>query len=204
MIKNEKLIIGNMIPSKAKNFIFVLVILVIVFSYSCRKDVRRENAAKTIKEWTGKEIKFPKELAITSIGRDTTCIDLYNDNFKILLYVDSSGCTSCRLKLYEWKMIIDESDSIFLKKPEFVFIFQPKKRDERELQIILIQNGFDHPFFIDKDNEIGRLNAFPSNSDYNCFLLDKDNKVIVIGNPVQNSGIWQLFKKVIREREILY
>ena len=33
-----------------------------------------------------------------------------------------------------------------------------------------------------------------------CVLLDKDNKVLMIGNPTMNTGIWQLFKGYISER----
>ncbi|MDR1339325.1 MAG: hypothetical protein LBK58_04660 [Prevotellaceae bacterium] len=94
-----------------------------------------------------------------------------------------------------------ESDTVFIRKPEFVFFFQPKKKDEKELAFIFRQNGFRHPVFVDKENEIGKLNSFPSKPEYQCFLLDRDNKVIIVGNPSLNPGIWTLFKKTIIERE---
>ncbi|MDR0423817.1 MAG: hypothetical protein LBH46_04520 [Rickettsiales bacterium] len=181
-------------------FIFSIFIILLCFS-SCTKNGTKEHARKIVVEWTGKEVRFPKELSCTSMGKDTTCIDLQNDNYKILLYVDSLGCTSCRLKLAEWKKIMKEADSVFSRKPEFVFFFQPKKKDEKELQFIFKQNSFRHPVFIDKQNEINKLNSFPSQTEYQCFLLDKDNKVLIVGNPSLNSGIWTLFKKVIAERE---
>jgi len=181
-------------------FFMITAVLGICFS-SCQNNKRRENAMKIVKEWTGKEIKFSNGLSCTSMGKDTTSIDLQNDNFKILLYVDSIGCTSCRLRLSEWKKIMNESDSVFFRKPEFVFIFQPKKRDEKELFNILKNNGFRQPVFIDKNNEIDKLNNFPSNPEYQCFLLDKEKKVILVGNPALVSGIWLLYKRVISERE---
>ena len=157
---------------------------------------------KIVKEWTGKEIKFPEDFSSTSLGNDSINIDLYSDNFKIVLYVDSLGCTSCRLRISEWKKIIQESDSVFTRKPEFVFIFQPKRRDEKELLSLFKQNGFHHPFFFDRQNEMGKLNRnFPSNPEYQCFLLNNDNKVILVGNPSLVSGIWILYKRVITERE---
>ena len=182
-----------------KEFLYITVLLLIGIP-SCKQDKRREDAIKIVAEWTGKEIKFPQGLPCTSMGQDTTCAHLYNDNFKIVLYVDSTGCTSCILRLSDWNNILRESDSVFIRKPEFVFFFHPKKRDERELQSIFRQYGFRHPVFIDKDNEIGKLNKFPSNPEYQCFLLDKDNKVIMIGNPSFNTSIWKLFKRVINER----
>ena len=135
------------------------------------------------------------------MGKDTTCIDLSNDNYKILLYEDSIGCTSCQVNLSGWERIMKESDSIFVRKPEFVFIFQPKQLDERLLRTFLKENEFSHPVVIDRNSEIYKLNKFPSKPDFQCFLLDKENKTLLIGNPVNLSGIWQLIKKIITEKE---
>ena len=176
---------------------------IISFSFcftSCQKNKRKEEALKIVREWTGKEIKFPKELNFISMANDTTCVDVQNDNFKILLYVDSLGCTSCRFNLSEWKKIMQESDTALIRKPEFIFIFQTKTGDEKELQSLLRKNRFLHPVLIDKNNEIEKINKFPSNPEYQCFLLNKDNKVLLIGNPSLVSGIWILYKRVITER----
>ena len=189
------------VKAETRRYVFVLVIVVAICSYSCSKNKRRDEVVKILSEWTGKEVRFPQGISCTSIGKDTTCIDLFSDNFKILLYVDSIGCTSCRLTLSAWKKIMQESDSVFIRKPEFVFFFHPKRRDEQGLQFIFIQNGFSHPVFIDKENEIGKLNKFPSNPEYQCFLLDRDNKVVMVGDPSLNTGVWALYKRVISERE---
>ena len=183
--------------------IAIIIALITICFSSCKKNNQKDDAVKVVTEWTGKEIKFPKGLPCASMGTDTTCIDLYSDNYKILLYVDSLGCTDCRLKLPEWKKIIKESDSVFSTPPEFIFFFQPKQKDEKELQFIFKSNAFRHPVFVDKENKIDKLNNFPSKLEYQCFLLDKDNKVIMIGNPSLNSGIWTLYKKLITEREII-
>ena len=179
--------------------ILIIAALVTICFSSC-KNGQYEDAAKIVKEWTGKEIKFPKGLSCTSMGKDTTCVDLYSDNYKILLYVDSTGCTSCRLNLSGWKKIISESDTAFSTPPEFIFFFNPKQKNEKELQHIFLGNGFKHPVFIDKENEIDKLNRLPQKPAYQCFLLDKDNKVIMVGDPSTNQGIWTLYKKAITER----
>ena len=197
---NKKIV--EIVMAETKIYVFVLVGLVVFCLSSCKKNKQKDDTVQTVKEWTGKKVKFPKKLFCTSMGKDTACVDVYNDNYKILLYVDSLGCTSCRLKLYEWKKIMQESDTAFIRKPEFVFIFQPKKNGEEELlQSIFRQNGFHHPVFIDKDNVIAEINKFPSNPEYQCFLLDKNNKVLLVGNPALVPGIWILYKKIISERE---
>ena len=187
------------LPYKQRSIVLIVAIYTVCLS-SC-KDMKLETAQVIVKKWTGKEIKFPQDLYCTSMGLDTTCVDIYSDNYKILFYIDSIGCTSCRLKLFEWKKIIKESDTIFSKPIEFIFFFQPKQKAEEELQQIFKNNAFKYPVFIDRKNEINKLNKFPSKPEYQCFLLDKDNKVIIVGDPSTNKEIWALFKKVINDRK---
>ena len=158
-----------------------------------------KSAKQIVAEWTGKEIVFPAGIPCQSMGSDIDYVDPANQNYKILLYVDSTGCTSCRLRLSDWKQIVAEADSLFRGRVDFLFFFQPKKQDEKELQFFFRQNGFTYPVFIDTNNEIDKINKFPSDIQYQSFLLDKDSKVLLIGNPSINKGIWQLFKKYISE-----
>ena len=77
----------------------IVLLTIAMLQGSCNGNRKQESAVKIVREWMGKEVKFPKDLSCTSMGNDTaSCIDLYNDNYKILLYVDSLGCTSCRLQ----------------------------------------------------------------------------------------------------------
>jgi hypothetical protein len=111
------------------------------------------------------------------------------------LYVDSTGCSSCRLKLFQWKQLIEESDSLFQDRLSFLFFFQPKNK--KEIAYLFQRDNFNYPVFIDMNNTINRLNHFPEKMEYQCFLLDKDNKVLMMGNPTLNPKIWDLYKEVI-------
>jgi hypothetical protein len=177
------------------------MMIFLFFLCSCKDEKRKQDIRHIVAEWTGKQIQFPDAVPCQSLGSETPCIDFSNPNYKILLFVDSLGCSSCRLKLPDWNRIIAEADSLFPQKVDFLFFFQPKKQDERELQMMFRNNGFRHPFFIDTENKINRLNKFPAETEYQCFLLDRDNNVLMVGNPSLNAGIWQLFKKYILEND---
>jgi hypothetical protein len=110
-----------------------------------------------------------------------------------LLYVDSTGCTSCKLRLHVWKTYIEQ----FVSKVNFIFYFQPKNENEKELLLLLINEQFNYPVYIDKRSELDKLNHLPENPAFQCFLLDKNNKVIAIGNPACNHKIWELYKQII-------
>ncbi|MDR1371920.1 MAG: hypothetical protein LBJ17_02165, partial [Dysgonamonadaceae bacterium] len=178
-----------------KKHIFLLILLFSVFS--CQDNRKEKNAKKIIKEWTGKTILFPSDAQCCVAGNDTlpsVCDGLFQKDFKILLYVDSVGCSSCRLKLSDWKQLIEESDTLFQDKLGFLFFFQPKNR--KEMSYIFRMNEFDFPVFIDMNNSLDKKNHFPAAMEHQCFLLNRENEVIAIGNPAANIKIWKLYKKI--------
>jgi hypothetical protein len=184
------------------NIKFLLLTAFFVLSVSCKENKKQIEIEKILTEWVGKEIQFPKDCQCDVLGKDTTsnlCTDLFGKEYKILLYVDSLGCTKCKLRLPEWKRLIAESDSLNSGKLGFLFFFHPK--DMNELQFMFGLDQMTYPVFIDADNAIGQLNHFPEQESYQCFLLDKDNKVIMIGNPTINPKVWELYKKQVWSNE---
>ena len=177
----------------------LLVILIVLLGlFSCKKDARRIEAELIVKEWVGKEIRFPDNVPCYVSGRDTLpklCDEGFQKEFKILLYVDSTGCSSCRLNLLEWGQLMKEADSLFQEKVGFLLFFQPKNMNE--MKFLFIRDWFDYPVFMDINGAINQLNRFPQSMKYQCFLLDKNNRVLMIGNPVLNLKIWELYKEQI-------
>jgi hypothetical protein len=184
--------------SMSQNLILIASLLTIsTMLISCNKNANKQlEAEKIVTEWVGKTIQFPDNMVFSAYGRNTSSTLLPETPYKILLYSDSSGCTSCKLKLLEWQALIQESDTLLLNKLSFLFCFYPKIK--KELEFLLLHDSFDYPVYLDIRNELDRLNCFPQQMEYQCFLLDKENKVVSIGNPVLNPQIWDLFKKIIR------
>jgi hypothetical protein len=177
---------------------FLILVASLTLVLTACKDKKAAEASRIVKTWIGKEIQFPEDIQCCILGKETDsdfCIDLLRRNYKILLYVDSLECSSCRLKLPEWKQLIEESDSIFQGDLGFVLFFQPKNR--RDMVNVFKQANFTYPLFLDINNSINKLNHFPQQQPYQCFLLDKNNKVLMIGNPALNPKIWDLYKKHI-------
>ena len=173
------------------------ILLAVFFVCSCRDSKQREEAAKIVNEWIGKEIRFPENVPCYVSGKDTLpelCGEHFRKEFKILLYVDSAGCSSCRLKLFEWKHLMEEADSLFQGKVGFLLYFQPK--DVKEMGYLFVRDGFDYPVFMDAKDVINNLNRFPQAMQYQCFLLDKNNKVLmnkdsILSEQLQNDNTRQ-------------
>jgi hypothetical protein len=168
---------------------FVIVLTILIGAVSCKNRTDPE-AERIIKEWTGKTVKFPELPCLHSIERDTI---RYSDTkeYKILLYVDSTGCMGCKLRLHAWMSYMDGLDSL----ANFLFYFHPQSKDE--LFDLFMQTQFRYYIYIDNQGELDKLNHFPNNPMFNCFLLDQNNKVLAIGDPIKNPKIWDLYKQII-------
>jgi len=171
-----------------------ILFLLVAGSTSCRKDAKKEEAGRIVTEWTGKEIIMPDGIQCAFLGRDTVCLGI-DSPYKVLLYTDSTGCTSCKLQLYKWSAIIEEAETSMPGKVGFHFYFQPK--DEKELHFLLRRDRFTQTVYIDRENKLFETNRLPNNQNYQCFLLDQDNRVLLIGNPTLNPKIWELYKQTV-------
>jgi len=75
----------------------------------------------------------------------------------------------------------------------FLFFFQSKDNDE--LRYILRRDNFTLPVCVDTDNHFYNLNHFPDEMTFQTFLVDRDNHVKVIGNPIHNLSVRDLYLK---------
>jgi len=157
---------------------------------SC-KDKRWEQITRLVTEWQGKEISFPTDLAFTRYALDTIATKIPDTKYKVLVYVDSLGCISCKLQLKQWKQFITYSDSISNGDVSFLFFFHPK--DAEEMEHLLKLDRFDIPVCLDWEDKLNHLNKFPSDMNFQTFLLDRDNKVVLIGNPIYNFSIKDIY-----------
>ena len=166
-------------------------IIMFVFTFLSCQDKNKEAMLRLVKEWDGKEIKFPARSVFTIQGKDTVDFDFKDADYKVVTYVDSAGCTSCKLQLPRWIEFMEELESKTKDNVPFVFVFHPKSA--KELRHTLRLHGFNHPVFFDEKDDFNALNRFPDDMMFQTFLLDKDNKVQVIGNPVLNPQVKELY-----------
>ena len=103
---------------------FSLLLLFILFP-SC-KESEKDKIARLVEEWEGKEILFPTRSVFTIQGKDTVDFSLADTDYKVVAYIDSVGCTSCKLQLPRWKLFMQEVDSMLNRPVPFVFYFHPK------------------------------------------------------------------------------
>ena len=168
----------------------LLIILSIIALTSC-KESRKDEIARLVKEWDGKEIRFPEHPVFTIQGKDTVDFSFRNAEYKVVSYVDSIGCISCKLQLANWAAFIQEVDSLTDETVPFILCLH--NPDVEEMKRIVRKENFQYPVFIDEKGTFDALNHFQTNMTFQTFLLDKDNKIVAIGNPVLNPMVKELY-----------
>ena len=161
---------------------------------SCSES-REEAMLRLVNEWKDKSVIIPVRSVFTVQGKDVVDFNYRDAEYKILVYTDSIGCTSCKLQLPKWKRMIAEVDSLTGGRVPFLFYFHPK--DSKELRFYLRRDNFTYPVCFEEDDYINRLNRFPSDMTFQTMLLDKENKVVAIGSPVLNPKIKDLYLEII-------
>lgn len=173
-----------------KYFIFTLFLVCV----SCGKS-EKQQVKELYQNWEGREVLFPTNPVFTIMGRDTVAAPPMDTDYKILSYVDSVGCTSCKLDLLLWDDLIHEMDTLARGKVSVLFYMHPN--NFYELRNILTRDNFLYPVCIDSDDRMNKLNHFPADSKYQTFLLDSSNRVVGIGDPVRYPAIKTLYLKKI-------
>ena len=173
----------------------IITLMMCVWMLLSCQESREEAMLRLVNEWNGKEIKFPSRSVFTIQGKDTVDFDFKDADYKVVTYVDSVGCTSCKLQLHRWKELVAEVDSLTDGRVPFLFYFHPK--DKKELRYLTRRDDFTYPVCFDEQDELNRLNQFPSDMTFQTFLLDKENKVVAMGSPVLNPKVKELYLGLI-------
>ena len=148
-----------------------------------------------VEEWMGKEMLFPEEMNF-QIQDIPVEYDPWSADYRILTYIDSTGCTSCKMKLRQWDELID----MFKAIPDVNVNFLMVVDDTVTTEIVgILKNGmFLNPVFFDAAHGFSALNDIPAAESCRTFLLDADDRVLAIGNPVTNPKIRDLYVNILR------
>jgi len=173
---------------------YITLIMCLWMLVSCQES-QKDAMLRLVSEWQGKEIKFPARPVFTIQGKDTVAYEYKDADYKVVTYVDSVGCTSCKLQLHQWKKWITEVDSLTNGRVPFLFFFHPK--DIKELRYLTRREDFIYPVCLDSKDELNRLNRFPPDITFQTLLLDKENKVVALGNPILNPRVKELYQSIM-------
>lgn len=168
----------------------IVLVLLILSAISCNRQV---DLNKEIKKIIGSEIFLIDSLKSFSINKGFHFYKSKNGKLKIATYINGS-CPQCLFELEEWKRIIE--DQAF---KEVSFHFYIKTTNINQMISILKEISFDYPTIIDTSNQFFILNKLSEDKNLQTFLLNENNKIVIVGNPIYGEQIKDFYLKVVTD-----
>lgn len=172
----------------------ITIVTLFVCVCGCGRESREKEVDAAIREMMGQEVVIPSALEFF-IQNAPVVPDLESSDYKIICYVDSADCTSCRLKLRTWTGIVNDIKTAKDVDVEAVIIVDTK--DRGEILEILKEQDYRFPVAIDTGGIFAKRNKLPDKIDYQTFLVDSNNEIKAVGNPAYNPRIKELYKKIV-------
>ena len=164
---------------------------------SCNQYRLKNNIEKLYKQ----EIALPNNM-MSFEGERIQILDFSEKKPRIVIWYDSTECGLCKLHTLPIYQDIEEYCRTLTCTIDIVFLFSPTRETVSQLCEEAPSNTklHDYPIYIDTANMFAKLNpCIPENKLMHSFLLDATNHVVLVGSPIQNQAMFDLYKKTIDE-----
>jgi len=159
------------------------------------------NTRRTVNNMIGNEIQLPNDLYRVKID----CEKIEKDTIslkqnKIIIWFDSTGCNQCRMTgLINLCKAYDYCNDSINGECGFYVIFSPSEEQLNDVINYVWEKKIDMPVLLDIHNEFIQFNPWlPENEKFHSFLLNKKNEIVLVGSPIYNHKMWQLYKSLLK------
>ena len=178
------------------NLRFLFFFLAIITFNGCiHKRLERD-----VEKFKGQQVELFLEMKTFWKGKDTVVTGFLDAPVKLVVWYDSLSCLSCEVgKMDAWHNIVSYADTID-SRFRIILLFTPRRDDYFRVFFALRASRFDYPIYLDRHSTFIKQNPnLPKNRRLHSFLLDKNNRVVLLGNPLYNPALWALYKRTIQE-----
>lgn len=173
--------------------LFCLIVLTTILLFGCKK-----NDSIYVKRIWGRRLDY----SMLSYDRQNMTDPLLNCDpnkpIKIVSYIDSLLCTPCFANYLEASSRY--IDSIGSEKVAFICIMRPRSIEDIRLAIQDKKISKNICILFDSANSFLRTNEleeFPTH--LQAFLLDKEDQVVLVGDPIRVRSVRTLYSSIISE-----
>ena len=158
------------------------------------RSIHSTELQKEIHSWIGYKLNFPDDIQM--ISGDSSML---HKPYKILIYIDDEECTSCSLKLWDWNDMYEKVFNIIVPdKLSIIILFDGREKEDILMHVRHV--NWEMPVLWDQNGVINQQRKFPKQIRMRCMLLDSDNKVLVVGNPLYSHSIYDLYLKLLTKK----
>lgn len=165
---------------------FYSIAVFMIMVSSCVPSSNKTQDIHTLDIMKGQKIKFPPSMTFVVQG-DTVDYDFNDCDYKIFCFIDSVDCAICKMNLIGWDQFLADINSHQDLSVNFVMAVNTGNVEEITKQIE--KYHFNYPISIDNHCLVKSMNHIPENPIYQTFLLDENDNIVIIGNPLLDSDI---------------
>ena len=138
-----------------------------------------------------------RHIQLTEKDIDTTIY--LGAKYKIIMYLDPEKCISCSLDLARIQDVILYFKDIF---PEIEMLLYIYPDDENKIKRKMQIEHYHYPVFMDTDGRFKKSNTWlPKDQRFHTFLVDKLNRIVAVGSPLNGESIVTLYQRSITKLE---
>lgn len=179
--------------SKYKYLLFLYI-----FLCSCQN---RDTMKICISEMMSKKVHIPHDSMIyVSFKEETDKVTYWKNvqrcKYKYIMYVSKERCSTCMIdKLALWNEMLGLRKQ---NKLQIIFIISSNKEKVEDVRTSFYKSGVEYPIMIDTCNIFARHNPhIPKNHIYHTFLLNSNDSIKLVGDPIHNEKIHALMNKIV-------
>ena len=162
----------------------VALIAIAALTLACSHNPRNRTIRADVEKLFGSAVSLPHDI-------DTV------RTLKIVSYIDRTTCMTCFVdKAQKWRELCKEEcfDAnhvavCFIVCPEFY-------AEEQSAQFEFINNAF--RMIRDDEDAFKNSHPFVNDAKLCTFLLDENNKIVLVGSPIEHESLYDLYAKTIR------
>lgn len=176
-----------------KRVCFLLTALLLLSLSSCK----RLSVMKEMKNVIGSTVTLPDNMELFK------GLPKYDNSStpksSIIVWYDSTMCSACKLSGMDNLDGLEAFCHDSLKDVNVNIIFSPLSKTSDPFREAIIRTEHNYPIYLDSCQSFFEANPqLPSSFYLHTLLLDKDNKVVLCGDPIPNRSMWEAYKKHLR------
>ncbi|WP_300400482.1 hypothetical protein [uncultured Rikenella sp.] len=150
---------------------------------------------KQIQNLIGKTLLLPSHTRCVQAGVE------WQDNaldkeYKIVTYLDPSSCSECALQILRaWKKLLDDFSSEEAQRVGFLCLANAARMSVSDSILARLQIPIS--VYYDLTDHFIQDNELYIDAKYRTFLIDHDNRILLVGEPLGRPKLWELYKSTI-------
>lgn len=151
-----------------------------------------------LEEMMKHKVSIPYEKFVKVSNKKQECDNI--KDFRILVYVDSLECSPCAIKSFiKWEEYLLSFSNLTA-----TFIIETKPSQVKTFETIYHANSIENTIYLDTCHAfILQNNYMPSNAIYHTLLLNNEDSILLVGNPIVSPQITDLYLKILRDAPIM-